>query len=121
MPEVVQSTETTGKALLKLLRLPHNRICADCRAPLVESHNIWGSLGSKPLPHAVFVCISCCTAHRSIGSSSIRVKSVHMDQWNRDDVQVGTASLPMRFLWMVKVLGGLALRGSFVLVAAANT
>lgn len=80
---------SAGKALLKLLRLPHNRICADCRAPLVTSDQIYASLGvSKTLPHAVFICVDCCTAHRSLGSSVCRTKSIHHDIWSSGELEL---------------------------------
>lgn len=94
----IDSEETTGKALLKLLRLPHNRICADCRTPLADSHNIWVSLGSNPLPYAVFVCVPCCSAHRSITNSSCRTKSVHMDSWSHEEVGVSLMLVLMSFM-----------------------
>ena len=67
MAASLDTAETTGKSLLKLLRLSYNRICADCRAPLAESHSIWASLSAGGrLEHGVFVCQQCCVAHRHL-------------------------------------------------------
>ena len=96
-PDQSQSNQTTGKLLLKLLRLPQNRICCDCRQPLVESHLIWASISSSTstststsnvsLHHGCFVCLECCASHRSLGTHVTRVKSVHMDSWTTAEIQ----------------------------------
>jgi hypothetical protein len=50
-----------AKELLRLLRLPSNRACADCDAPLTDSTNVWAST-----TYGVFICVNCVSVHRKV-------------------------------------------------------
>ncbi|XP_053713624.1 arf-GAP with dual PH domain-containing protein 2-like [Synchiropus splendidus] len=65
------SLERNCQILMKLVRLPHNNLCADCGAPGPD----WASytLG-------VFLCLNCSGMHRNIPNVS-KVKSIHLDLW----------------------------------------
>jgi len=67
------------KILEDLLKLPDNRECADCgtKAPRWSSTNL-----------GVFVCIRCSGIHRSLGTHISKVKSVSLDKWTQDQVDV---------------------------------
>ncbi|PNX75673.1 ADP-ribosylation factor GTPase-activating protein agd12-like [Trifolium pratense] len=54
-----------------------NRLCADCgaRDPKWASANI-----------GVFVCLKCCTVHRSLGTQISKILSVTLDEWSNDEI-----------------------------------
>lgn len=68
--------EPPNNKLLALLKLPDNRVCADCGAPEPE----WASykLG-------VFVCIHCSGIHRNLFS---KVKSIKLDNWDDSLIEI---------------------------------
>ncbi|CAJ2677257.1 ADP-ribosylation factor GTPase-activating protein AGD12-like [Trifolium pratense] len=68
----------SGKRRLKDLMLQKdNRLCADCgaRDPKWASANI-----------GVFVCLKCCTVHRSLGTQISKILSVTLDEWSNDEI-----------------------------------
>lgn len=40
------------------------------------------------LPWGIFLCVECCGSHRFIGTSFSKTKSIHLDNWTDDEVQV---------------------------------
>ncbi|KAI9314962.1 hypothetical protein BX666DRAFT_1965134 [Dichotomocladium elegans] len=81
MPER-QSKATQGRherMLLELLKLPGNDRCADCnsRNPRWASY----SLG-------IFLCIRCAGLHRKMGTHVSRVKSITMDEWSLEQIDM---------------------------------
>ncbi|KAG9415587.1 ARS-binding factor 1 [Aphanomyces cochlioides] len=68
--------------LVELLR-QSGEICADCAAPLGGSSAAWASVS-----FGVFVCLECAGVHRNLGVQISRVKSVHMDTWNADEIEL---------------------------------
>ncbi|GAB5037240.1 Hypothetical protein NocV09_06800120 [Nannochloropsis oceanica] len=70
-----------ARELLRLLRLPSNRCCADCDAPLNDSTNVWAST-----TYGVFVCVNCVSVHRKVGTHISRVRSVNLDVWMEEDI-----------------------------------
>ena len=62
-----------------LLKLPHNRICADCgtKAPRWASVNL-----------GVFVCLQCSGIHRGLGVHISFVQSLNLDSPNPSYVKV---------------------------------
>lgn len=74
----------TPTSLDKLLQLPGNGNCADCgaKAPRWASINI-----------GVFLCIECSGVHRDLGSHISKVRSVTLDDWDIQWIEVGGASL----------------------------
>ncbi|KAF8208138.1 hypothetical protein K438DRAFT_1813482 [Mycena galopus ATCC 62051] len=70
--------ERNQKILLDLVAQPGNDVCADCkvRNPRWASH----SLG-------IFICVSCASVHRKIGTHVTKVKSITMDSWTREQTE----------------------------------
>ncbi|KNZ54294.1 hypothetical protein VP01_2986g7 [Puccinia sorghi] len=73
------TAERHQQMLLELLKQPSNQLCADCqsRNPRWAS---W-SLG-------IFICLKCAAIHRKLGTHITKVKSVTMDSWTKDQVQI---------------------------------
>ncbi|KAI9494772.1 hypothetical protein BDB00DRAFT_761399 [Zychaea mexicana] len=71
--------ERHERMLLELLKLPGNDRCADCpsKNPRWASY----SLG-------IFLCIRCAGLHRKMGTHISRVKSVTMDQWTPEQIDM---------------------------------
>ncbi|KAJ6613634.1 hypothetical protein B0H10DRAFT_2165269 [Mycena sp. CBHHK59/15] len=70
--------ERNQRTLLDLVALPGNDVCADCKVknPRWASH----SLG-------IFICVSCASIHRKIGTHVTKVKSITMDSWTREQTE----------------------------------
>ncbi|KAJ6590949.1 hypothetical protein DFH09DRAFT_1138168 [Mycena vulgaris] len=70
--------ERNQRTLLDLVAQPGNDVCADCkvRNPRWASH----SLG-------IFICVSCASIHRKIGTHVTKVKSLTMDSWTREQTE----------------------------------
>ncbi|KAJ7507152.1 hypothetical protein B0H11DRAFT_2271669 [Mycena galericulata] len=70
--------ERNQRTLLDLVAQPGNDVCADCkvRNPRWASH----SLG-------IFICVSCASIHRKIGTHVSKVKSLTMDSWTREQTE----------------------------------
>eukprot|EP00730_Choanoeca_flexa_P018511 TRINITY_DN9000_c0_g1_i4.p2 TRINITY_DN9000_c0_g1~~TRINITY_DN9000_c0_g1_i4.p2 ORF type:complete len:310 (+),score=48.04 TRINITY_DN9000_c0_g1_i4:1537-2466(+) len=64
--------------LQELLRTPSNNKCAECRAPSPT----WASWNI-----GVFICITCTSAHRSLGPDVSKLKSLKLDEWTNDQVK----------------------------------
>ncbi|KAE8353723.1 hypothetical protein BDV28DRAFT_101423 [Aspergillus coremiiformis] len=62
-----------------LLKLEHNKICADCKR---NKHPRWASWNL-----GIFVCIRCSGIHRGMGTHISRVKSVDLDSWTDEQLQ----------------------------------
>jgi len=69
--------ERTLQELIK--SVPGNDKCADCSARN-PSWASW-SLG-------IFLCLRCAALHRKLGTHISKVKSLSMDQWNVEQVEV---------------------------------
>ena len=67
------------RELHDLLRVPGNNTCADCGA----SNPGWASWNL-----GIFVCMRCASLHRKLGTHISKVKSLSMDTWNAEQVQV---------------------------------
>lgn len=69
------------RQLVDLIRnVPQNGRCADCSMMLSDS--IWASV-----TYGAFICIHCAGVHRKLGVHLSRVKSIHMDTWNDEEIQ----------------------------------
>ena len=79
-----EEAERNKKALQTILKLQHNKECADCTAkgPTWCAIN-WG----------VFVCIKCAGIHRKLGVHISKVKSCTLDSWIVKDVEVSLRDL----------------------------
>ena len=64
---------------MSLLRDEENRYCADCEAkgPRWASWNI-----------GIFVCIRCAGIHRKLGVHISKVKSINLDSWTPEQVNL---------------------------------
>jgi hypothetical protein len=71
------------RELQELLRLPGNNLCADCSArnPGWASWNL-----------GIFLCMRCASLHRKMGTHISKVKSLSMDTWSTDQVEVSEAT-----------------------------
>lgn len=67
------------KELNELLRIPGNNQCADCQA----RNPGWASWSL-----GIFLCIRCASIHRKLGTHISKVKSLSMDTWTGEQVQV---------------------------------
>ena len=84
-------TETVErkKRLARILRVPGNKVCADCPEPrptwisFVKPQQNF-ALGSKVL--ASFVCLECAGLHRKLGTHICVVRSIRHDQFEDKDV-----------------------------------
>ncbi|KAG1452255.1 hypothetical protein G6F56_007867 [Rhizopus delemar] len=74
-----QDEETNRKTLKKIRFVPGNDTCADCKANNPE----WActNLG-------VIVCIECSGIHRSLGVHVSKVRSVALDKWESESIEV---------------------------------
>ena len=77
------SSSAGQRELLKLTRLAHNRLCADCKVPLGE-HRILASVS-----FCVFICEACSEQHTSILGRAALIKVATGDgavAWSKEDV-----------------------------------
>ncbi|KAJ7857057.1 hypothetical protein B0H13DRAFT_1160702 [Mycena leptocephala] len=81
--------ERNQRILLDLVAQPGNDVCADCKVknPRWASH----SLG-------IFICVSCASVHRKIGTHVSKVKSLTMDSWTKEQTEVGLFDLSRPYL-----------------------
>lgn len=73
-------SEKFKQILKQLLREEDNRRCADCK---IANHPRWASWNL-----GCFVCIRCSGIHRSMGTHISRVKSVDLDSWTEEQIQM---------------------------------
>ena len=67
------------KLLENLLRQESNKECADCYSKTPR----WASLS-----YASFVCLRCSGVHRSFGVHITKIKSVNLDKWPLEAVEM---------------------------------
>lgn len=73
------------RELLKLTRLAHNRLCADCKVPLGDSKIL------ASLSFGVFICSACSVQHSVILGSKARILVAVGDgvaPWNSSDIMI---------------------------------
>lgn len=62
-----------------IAELEGNKVCADCGATDPE----WASINL-----GVFICIDCSGFHRSFGTHISKVRSVNLDVWEPEHIEV---------------------------------
>lgn len=68
--------------ILTMKNVPGNLNCADCDAP----NPVWASLNLGTL-----ICIECSGIHRNLGTHLSRVRSLELDDWSNELVQLMTS------------------------------
>ncbi|KAH8887708.1 ArfGap-domain-containing protein [Thozetella sp. PMI_491] len=76
--KAVQAAQNQA-TIKQLLKLEHNKVCADCKR---NKHPRWASWNL-----GVFICIRCSGIHRGMGTHISRVKSVDLDAWTDEQLQ----------------------------------
>ncbi|KAG2034441.1 hypothetical protein BDR03DRAFT_965007 [Suillus americanus] len=73
------TTERNQRTLLELVMQSGNDICADCKSrnPRWASHNL-----------GIFICVNCASIHRKLGTHITKVKSITLDAWTKEQVEV---------------------------------
>lgn len=82
------AAERYQRQILALVKEPGNDQCADCRA----RNPRWASWDQ-----GVFLCVQCASMHRKLGTHISKVKSLTLDTWTKDQVEVSAGS-PFRSL-----------------------
>ncbi|RNA43200.1 Centaurin-gamma [Brachionus plicatilis] len=68
--------------ILTMKSVPGNMTCADCDA----TNPVWASLN-----HGSLICIECSGIHRNLGTHLSRVRSLELDDWSNELVQLMTS------------------------------
>jgi hypothetical protein len=92
------------RKLNELLKLPGNDKCADCQAKskdgfergggknrVLQANTIFFTLDPRWSSYTlgVFLCIRCASLHRKMGTHVSKVKSLSMDTWSAEQIEVG--------------------------------
>ncbi|CAL1405943.1 unnamed protein product [Linum trigynum] len=73
----LQKNPSARRKLRDLQQQSDNRTCADCGAPDPK----WASANI-----GVFLCLKCCSVHRSLGTHISKVLSVTLDDWMEEEI-----------------------------------
>ena len=79
MARKADSPDGLKKRLDAMLKKPENQVCADC--PTKQPRWASSKLG-------VFICIDCSGIHRNLGTHISFVRSVNLDSWTVQQVQM---------------------------------
>lgn len=115
------TSEKHARTLRELVKRPENKTCADCKrngvsrilrvfsagwlltAPVVRSPmglvelvsfpilGPWHFVNNTDLLRGVFLCIRCSGIHRGMGTHISKVKSVDLDVWTPEQMEVGSS------------------------------
>lgn len=70
--------DRNSRRIIELVKLVGNSLCADCGCPNPE----WASYNL-----GVFICTTCATWHRKLGTHVSKVKHLKLDKWDDEQVQ----------------------------------
>ena len=81
MPKLDESKKVnlTPDLMRAMQNMPGNDVCADCPTPAPD----WASVN-----HGCMVCLNCSGTHRSIGVHLSFVRSVFMDKWAAEEIDL---------------------------------
>jgi stromal membrane-associated protein len=91
-----KTVEKHQKILKDLLQRPENKICADCKKRGASMQVHWFFVSSLLLVDprwasanlGIFVCLRCSGIHRSLGVHISKVRSVDLDTWIPEHIDV---------------------------------
>lgn len=90
----VDPAKKNEQILSDLLKIESNKYCADCgqkgKINLYFKAHILNLLGTRWASWniGIFLCIRCGGLHRSLGTHISKVKSVTLDKWTDEQVEV---------------------------------
>lgn len=92
----VDPAKRNEQILLDLLKIESNKYCADCGQKgnvsnlLIKCLIMRSILGTRWASWniGVFLCIRCGGLHRSLGTHISKVKSVTLDKWTDEQIEV---------------------------------
>ena len=81
MPNHAESkkVQLTPALMRAMQQMPGNNVCADCETPAPD----WASVN-----HGCMVCLNCSGTHRAIGVHLSFVRSVYMDKWAAEEIDL---------------------------------
>lgn len=78
-PQSKAENDANARTLRGLVKQPDNKLCADCK----HNDTRWAAWNL-----GCFLCIRCSGIHRSMGTHISRVKSIDLDMWTREQMNV---------------------------------
>jgi hypothetical protein len=105
LPSLPSGEVPDMEMLRRIANLPSNSQCADCGKSMKASR--WATLSKSPglstifsqlkcvlvsglrqVPMMIFICIRCCGIHRSLGTHISKPRSVDLDIWSPESIQL---------------------------------
>jgi stromal membrane-associated protein len=101
----MSSLSKEQKQLALMVQEEGNKICADCSAKSMHIFGLFVALllmkcGARADPSwasfnlGMFMCIDCSGIHRSLGTHITKVKSINLDSWKAEWVNVRACESP---------------------------